>query len=113
MNKEEIYINYNKYKEDLKVTNTEADFARVINAHRDEIIAAAEAANFVDVASYYRSDIASDIAYPIYESDLCNEIQRVRLNDTGWDGYDLYDLEDDRDTFMYKVLELLEEVFAE
>lgn len=106
-------MNWNNFTEELKITTTEADFARVINAHHDEIIAAAEAANFADVCSYDRSDIASDIAYPIYETELCNEIQRLRLRDSGWDGYDLYDLQDDREEFMYKVLELLEEVFAE
>ena len=106
-------MNYENFKEELKVITTTEDFDRVINAHRDEIIAAAEAANFVDKSSYDKIEIAVDIAYPIYASDLCNEMQRIRLNDTAWDGYDLYNIEDDRDDFMYKVLDLLNEVFAE
>lgn len=106
-------MNYENFKEELKVTTTTEDFDRVINNHRDEIIAAAEAANFTDASSYDKIEIAVDIAYPLYEADLCNEMQRIRLNDTAWDGYDLYDLEDDRDDFMYKVLDRLKEVFAE
>ena len=56
-------MNYENFKEELKVITTTEDFDRVINAHRDEIIAAAEAANFVDKSSYDKIEIAVDIAY--------------------------------------------------
>lgn len=103
-------MNYENFKDQLKVTTTTEDFDRVINNHRDEIIAAAEAAKFADGSSYYMEDIAIDIAYPLYETELCNELQRIRLNDSAWDGDTLYDLQEDRDYFMYRVLDLLKEV---
>lgn len=61
-------MNYENFKDQLKVTTTEEDFDRVINTHRDEIIAAAEAADFSNTSSIYRDDIAIDIAYPLYET---------------------------------------------